>query len=168
VAELYTVVVSTVAPKRGRTHAVVSLQVVQRRFEGGFAKLYVDRWKQFAGRLLWDSEIPELRAGIEAPWEAGARFRHVTKAVLRDRVTHDLIRLVDHDRPGLARLIALTGNEELDPAVYEQSHGSSEWPHREEPSHYSNFLDEAVFDVSLGIELPTALVVGLSWSSAAF
>lgn len=167
-AELYKVVVSSVAPKRGRTHAVVSLQVIQRRFEGGFAKLYVDRWKQFAGRLLWDSGISEFRAGIEAPWEAGARFRYVTKSILRDRVTHDLIRLIDHDRPGLDRLIALTENDELDPAIYERSHGSSEWPHREEPSHDSNFLDEAVFDVSLGIDLPAALVAGLSWSSAAF
>lgn len=83
-------------------------------------------------------------------------------------MTHDLIRLIDHDRPGLARLIALTENEELDPAVYELSHGSSEWPHREEPGHCSNFLDEAVFDVSLATDLPAVLVAGLSWSSAAF
>lgn len=167
-AELYRATVVALTPQKGRTRPSVSLQLVQLREEGGVRRLYVTHYRQFAGRLLWDSGIAAFREGIAAPWERGQRFPFVLKASLRDVVTHDLIRLIDHDRAGLDRLIRLTGDETLDPEAYARVHGDTGWPIRDEPDHPANYRDEARLDVSSSIELPSELTVGRSWTSAAF
>lgn len=165
--DLYRVRVESISPAKGRARPVVSLHVVQIASEGGLRTIFVDQWQRFAGRLLLDSGLPELST-VAAPFAPKAKFSHVMKAILREVVTHDLIDLIDHDRAKLAQLIELTGWDTLDPAEYLRTYGEGEPVRRDERSHYSNYLDEGHMDVSLKIEPPPGLVVGMAWRSAAF
>lgn len=165
--DLYRVHVDSITPAKGRARPVVSLHVLQIASEGGLRTIYVDQWQRFAGRLLLDSGLPELST-VKDPFAPKARFPQVMKAVLRNVVSHDLIDLIDRDRAKLARLIELTGWDTLDPAEYLRTYGEGEPVRRDERAHYSNYLDEGTLDVSLKIEPPPGLTVGMSWKSAAF
>lgn len=120
------------------------------------------RLSQFVGRLLADARVPEF--ATDEPWNDDAAFPFLDTApsaiTFVSFTSHDLLQLIDHGRPALGALSRRAHWPELlrgDEAVV-----------RDEPGHYSNFLDEAVLKICLAVPLPSACIKGLSWGSSAF
>lgn len=126
--------------------------------------------RAFAGRLLAEaSDRNAIRDAVPAHWEPND-FAMVVSARLERFEQTSLIALVDRGGEELARFIAETGYEALDPAAYEEIYGQpGEDVVRDDPSYYANFNDEADLLVVVGDPKYLAHVrEGHTWTSAAF
>ncbi len=126
--------------------------------------------KRFAARLLAEAtDDNEIRRAFPKHWETTS-FPFVKRAEPSDFEQTSLIDLIDRGGEAIAKFVAETGRDEVDPAQYEQMYGvPGEYVNRGEPSHYANFSD--AMNLTVTVTDPKYLAhirEGLEWRSAAF
>lgn len=163
-SDLYRVVLTEAVSATGRQRPRLCLRVTQAHPDALSLRVLKNdvspRRTTFFARLLASSEHPALsRDGVIAKSQGVTFLEHVS---------HDLARLVDHDRATLKRLAQQADWPELDVDAQLELYGQMpELVVADEPDAAGNFVDEALVEVRLAIDLPPDLAVGRAWGSAA-